>query len=68
MEKGFDVNLPRLLGEIRDRDARDSERSASPLKPAEDAIVVDTSSMTIDEVVDHIDGLLNSKLEEKSGS
>ncbi len=68
MEKGFDVNLPRLLGEIRDRDARDSERSASPLKPAEDAIVVDTSSMTIDEVVDHIDGLLNSKLEEKLGS
>jgi cytidylate kinase len=62
MEKGFDVNLPRLLGEIRDRDARDSERSASPLKPAEDAVIVDTSSMTIDEVVDHIDGLLAERL------
>jgi cytidylate kinase len=62
MEKGFDVNLPRLLGEIRDRDARDSERTASPLKPADDAIVVDTSSMTIDQVVDHIDGLLQDRL------
>ena len=62
MEKGFDVNLPRLLGEIRDRDARDSERSASPLKPADDAVVVDTSSMTIDQVVDHIDGLLQDRL------
>jgi cytidylate kinase len=64
MEKGFDVNLPRLLGEIRDRDARDSERSASPLKPADDAIVVDTSDMTIDQVVDHIDGLLQDRLGE----
>jgi cytidylate kinase len=64
MEKGFDVNLPRLLGEIRDRDARDSERTASPLKPADDAIVVDTSDMTIDQVVDHIDGLLQDRLGE----
>jgi cytidylate kinase len=62
MGKGFDVNLPRLLGEIRDRDARDSERSASPLRPADDAIVVDTSTMTIDQVVDHIDGLLQDRL------
>jgi cytidylate kinase len=61
-EKGFDVNLPRLLGEIRDRDARDAERSTSPLKPAEDAVMVDTSTMTIDEVVNHVDDLLNERL------
>jgi len=62
MEKGFDVNLSRLLGEIRDRDARDAQRSTSPLKPAEDAVMVDTSSMTIDEVVNHVDDLLNERL------
>lgn len=61
-EKGFDVNLPRLLGEIRDRDARDADRTASPLKPAEDAVMVDTSTMTIDEVVNHVDNLLNERL------
>ncbi|TAM47464.1 MAG: (d)CMP kinase, partial [Gammaproteobacteria bacterium] len=36
-EKGFDANLRRLLDEIRDRDARDAARAASPLKPAADA-------------------------------
>ena len=61
-QKGFDVNLSRLLGEIRDRDARDAERSTSPLKPAEDAVMVDTSTMTIDDVVNHVDDLLNGRL------
>ncbi len=61
-QKGFDVNLSRLLGEIRDRDARDAERSTSPLKPAEDAVMVDTSSRTIDDVVNHVDDLLNERL------
>ncbi|MEE8482489.1 MAG: (d)CMP kinase [Acidiferrobacterales bacterium] len=61
-EKGFDVNLSRLQGEIRDRDARDAERSASPLKPAEDAVMVDTSSMTIDDVVNHVDELLAERI------
>ncbi|MFV1997316.1 MAG: (d)CMP kinase [Acidiferrobacterales bacterium] len=61
-EKGFDVNLPRLLGEIRDRDARDADRSTSPLKQAEDAVMVDTSTKTIDEVVNHVDTLLNERL------
>lgn len=60
-EKGFDVNLSRLLGEIRDRDARDAERSASPLKPADDAVMVDTSNLTIDAVVNHVDELLTER-------
>lgn len=49
-EKGLDVNLPRLLGEIRERDARDAERAASPLRPAEGAYVLDTSALAINEV------------------
>ncbi len=61
-QKGFDVNLSRLLGEIRDRDARDAERSTSPLKPAEDAVMVDTSNRTIDDVVNHVDDLLKERL------
>ncbi len=61
-QKGFDVNLSRLLGEIRDRDARDAERSTSPLKPAEDAVMVDTSNRTIDDVVNHVDDLLSERL------
>ncbi len=58
MDKGFDVNLPRLLDEIRSRDARDAGREASPLKPAADAVVIDTSEISIDEVVTRIRSLL----------
>lgn len=57
-EKGFDVNLPRLLDEICSRDARDAARSASPLKPAADAHLLDTSDLSISEVVDRIEHLL----------
>lgn len=61
-EKGFDVNLSRLLGEIRDRDERDSARHASPLRADEDAIIVDSSNMSIEQVVDRINGLLQGNL------
>jgi len=57
--KGFDVNLARLLESIQARDVRDSSRATSPLKPASDATVLDTSDLTIDEVVSRILGLLN---------
>jgi len=61
-EKGFDVNLPRLLGEIRERDARDAGRAASPLRPADGAYHLDTSAMSIAEVVEHIYGCLPESL------
>lgn len=57
--KGLDVNLARLLESIQARDVRDSSRDASPLKPAEDALVLDTSELTIDEVVTRILTLFN---------
>jgi cytidylate kinase len=53
-DKGFDVNLARLLESIQARDVRDSSRQASPLKPAEDALLLDTSDLSIDEVVTRI--------------
>ncbi|MDH3355564.1 MAG: (d)CMP kinase [Chromatiales bacterium] len=49
-EKGLCVSVVSLAEEIRERDERDSNRAASPLKPADDAVVVDTSSMSIDKV------------------
>ena len=48
--KGESVSLPRLLEAIQERDARDSSRSISPLMPAEDAIVIDSTSAPIEEV------------------
>ena len=50
--KGIGVSLARLLGEISERDKRDQERSAAPLRPAEDAIVIDTTPHGIDAVVE----------------
>ena len=61
-EKGFDANLARLLGEIRDRDARDAARAASPLVPAADASILDTSALSIPEVVQQIEHLLRARL------
>ena len=60
-DKGLDVNLARLAEEIRVRDARDADRDASPLKPADDAQIVDTSSLTVAQVVDRILQLLRER-------
>lgn len=49
--KGIDVNLSALFLDIKARDERDSNRAASPLKPADDAIVVDTTDLSIEQVV-----------------
>ena len=48
---GGSVNLARLLTDIEQRDARDQSRSISPLVPAEDAIVIDSTALTADEVL-----------------
>ena len=52
-EKGIDVSLTGLAKEIEERDRRDMERSEAPLKMADDAVLVDTSDMSIDEVINH---------------
>ena len=59
--KGFDVNLARLLESIQARDVRDSSRAESPLKPADDAYVLDTSALSIDEVVTRIMDHVNQR-------
>jgi cytidylate kinase len=50
IEQGISVNLARLSAEIEERDARDQGRAASPLTPASEAIVIDTTNFTVDEV------------------
>lgn len=47
---GESVNIAQILGEIQMRDERDQNRSVSPLVPAHDAVIVDTSNHTVDEV------------------
>jgi cytidylate kinase len=51
-EKGIDVSLSSLTNEIEERDRRDMQRSEAPLKMAEDAVLVDSSTLSIDEVID----------------
>jgi cytidylate kinase len=53
-DKGISASLAALQQEIAERDARDTERQSSPLKPATDAIELDTSSLGIDEVVERV--------------
>jgi len=50
-EKGVNVTLQHILDELAERDARDSGRSISPLRAAKGAVIVDTTRMSIDEVV-----------------
>ena len=53
-DKGFDVNLPRLEKEIAARDYQDTHRTISPLMPASDAVEIDTSEITREQVLDEI--------------
>jgi cytidylate kinase len=54
MEKGNPVNIEGLLREILERDARDASRAAAPLKPAADALVLDTTGIGIGEAVEFV--------------
>ncbi|MGF1763433.1 (d)CMP kinase [Aliivibrio kagoshimensis] len=60
--KGLDVKFDRLLCEIQERDDRDRNRTVAPLRPAEDALVLDSTSMTIEEVTDKAFSYIESKL------
>ena len=51
IEKGFSANLADLVEEIRERDERDAGRAVAPLKPADDAVIVESTALAIDEVV-----------------
>jgi len=56
IEKGIDANLRALSRDLRDRDERDAKRAVAPLVPAPDSQVLDSSTLSIDEVVEQILG------------
>jgi cytidylate kinase len=60
-DKGLDVNLDALFQEIKERDKRDMERTVSPLKPADDAEIIDTSELSIEGVIAKVCELCKSK-------
>jgi cytidylate kinase len=60
-QKGFAQNYETILQEIKERDYRDEHRAISPLKQAADAEFIDTSELSIEEVVD----LMKKKIQEK---
>lgn len=53
-ESGQKADYSQILKMIQERDYRDSHRAVSPLKPAEDAVVIDTSSLTMQQVIDAV--------------
>ncbi len=53
-EKGIESNLSALIAEISERDKRDSQRTVAPLRPAEDAMQLDSSALGIEDVYKHI--------------
>lgn len=61
-EKGLDANLPRLSRDIAERDRRDAGRSVSPLVPAKDAVVLDSTDQSVDQVTDTVYSLLAARL------
>jgi cytidylate kinase len=58
---GESVSLPRLLADIQERDARDEARAVSPLVPARDAIVIDSTALSADEVAHAVRELANGR-------
>ena len=67
-EKGIACTYEDVVADVEKRDRIDSSRAFAPLKPAEDAIHLDTSDLTIDEVVDAVNKIIDQKLMEKKNA
>ncbi len=61
-EKGISANLSRLSIDISERDKRDATRAIAPLRPAADAVQIDTTGLSIDEVVALVVELVRDRL------
>ena len=61
-DKGIDVSLPDLFLSIQKRDLSDTEREFAPLEPARDAVIIDSTAMTIDDVFYHVLSVVEEKL------
>lgn len=63
-EKGENVTLEEVLADMIQRDKNDSTRAAAPLKQAEDAVLVDTSELTLEQSMDAVEAVIRRALEE----
>ncbi len=61
VEKNIQISYNDLFNDIKKRDTDDSSRSLAPLKPAEDARIIDTTEMTIEDVISAITGIINAE-------
>lgn len=59
--KGADVTRDQVLADVRERDDRDAERSTAPMKPAEDAILLDTSELSVEEALAQAVAIISQK-------
>ena len=62
VEKGMEVSYDEILASVKERDHNDSSRSVAPLKPADDAVMVDTSWQTLDESVAKLISIMKERL------
>lgn len=60
-QKGLSTTYEEVLAQTKERDNRDSSRSSAPMKPADDAVIIDTSDMTIDEVYEMAQNIIEDK-------
>ncbi|VAW85593.1 Cytidylate kinase [hydrothermal vent metagenome] len=63
MEKGEAVKIEGILGDIIKRDEQDQQRTVAPLRALPDAVLIDTTSMTIDQIIDELTELCRDRLE-----
>ncbi len=66
LEKGKAPSYEEVLSDLRKRDYDDSHRAAAPLKPAEDAVLVDTTGMSLEESIEKILAVIRQKLSDKT--
>ncbi|MCX7961048.1 MAG: (d)CMP kinase [Burkholderiales bacterium] len=67
IDKGIRANLAALSRDLEDRDARDAARSVAPLRPAADAVLLDTTALTIEEAVAQVLALYRRRVGERTG-
>ncbi|WP_170436359.1 (d)CMP kinase [Ruegeria arenilitoris] len=61
-DKGADVTRAQVLADVRERDARDAERSTAPMKPADDAVILDTSDLSVEAALEKAVAVIQGKL------
>ncbi len=63
-ERGIDLGLSEVIGNLKERDSYDSQRQHSPLKMVEDAVRIDTTELTIDQEAERVAGMIKKRLQQ----